>query len=141
MAVGGGREGRGRVEHLADGGGELFTKAQSVGLYIIDALVAEAEDGVVAFGSCMLNEEECRTDWQLSGIKFCRGAHDATVEEGLQVVVAVLGQALLCEYVIDGIERGEPLAASLVVDDTDALGVLLCSLTNLIQTVYASADG
>lgn len=92
-AVGRGCEGEVGVEHLADHLAEQLGEALLVAGHIVDGVSAELQDGVVVVGSGMLYEEQGWGYWRCRVLR----AHYAAIEEGLQIVVAVVGQALLLE--------------------------------------------
>ena len=80
-----------------------------------DRLSADDERGIVVLGSGVLDEEQGRRDGLLPVL-----ADDVAVEEGLEVVVAVVGDLGGGEDGIDVGQGTEMAGSGLVVDDTDA---------------------
>ena len=133
LAVVGGLQGNVGIEHVADGGLQQFHETLGVVAYVADRLLVELQDGVVALGSGVLDEEQGRRDGRI-GMIVC---HDDSVEHGLQVVVGVVFEALLAEHSVDIGQRLETVGAGLVVDDADVVASL--SISHHVHTVDASA--
>ena len=84
----------------------------------------------------MLDEEQRGCHGQRRGLS---AADDGGVEQGLQVVVAMVGRAVGTEDGVDVGRRGlQPSAACLVVDDADALAAVGA---DAVEAVDAPADG
>ena len=124
VVIVGGGEGNIGIEDVVDGLLEEFDKTVGVNGDIGDGLSADDERGVVALGSGMLDEKQSRTHgrvyrWQF---KLCSLLpNDVTIEEGLEVVIAVVGNLGGIEDGINIGHRTEMTGPRLVVDDTDAL--------------------
>ena len=95
---------------------------------------AETERRIVAVAARVLNEEQGRRDGR-TGMAVL---DQTRIEQGLQIVVAMAGEALLKE---DGLHIGQglqPLIARLVVDDADAGQPVLA---HHVEAVDAATDG
>ena len=83
---------------------------------ICDRLTADDECGIIAFGTCMLDEKQRRAYWLFPFL-----ADDVAVEEGLEVIIAVVGNLGWVEDCIDVRHGLRTAGTGLVVDYTDAL--------------------
>jgi hypothetical protein len=117
------------VNRLFEEGDETVAVDGDVG----DGLAADDECGVIALGSSMLDEEQ---QWTHG---FCMMlADDMAVEEGLKVVVAVVGNLRGVEDGIDVWHGTEMTNSCLVVDDADT--ILACGgVSDAIETVDDAA--
>ena len=120
VGVVGGDEGAVGVEDVGDDGVEVRHERLGNGGDVVDGLFAQTEGGVVVVAAGMLDEEQAGTD----GLAFGGGADDVRVEEGLEIVVAMVLQTFWGEDGIDVGEGFQPVAAGLVVDNADALGAV-----------------
>ena len=116
VAVVGGGEGKIGIEDIVDGILEELDEAIGVDRDIGDGLSADDQRGIVALGSGMLDEKQSRT--HRLGMFL---TNDITVEEGLEVIIAVVGNLGGVEDSIDIGHRTEMAGTGLVVDDTNAL--------------------
>ena len=135
VAVGGGCERIVGIEDL----GNLFVqevdKLGGVGGDVGDGFAAEFQRGVVAFGSSVLDEEQGGGYGLIGGL-----AHDVAVDEGLQVVVAVVLDVVGVE---DGLDVGQVFLAKgtgLVVDDADTVAACL-GIDDGVEAVDDACDG
>ena len=117
LAVVGGLQGNVGIEHPADGFIEQLGETFGVVADVADGLPAKLQDGVVALGSGVLDEEQGRRDGCVGMIL----GHDDGVEHGLQVVVGVVFEALLTEHGVDVGQWLEAVGTGLVVDDADVV--------------------
>ena len=86
VAVVGGAEGKIGIEDIVDGILEEFDEAIGVDRDIGDRLSADDQRGIVTLGSGMLDEKQSRT--HRLGMFL---TNDVTVEESLEVIIAVVG--------------------------------------------------
>ena len=120
-----------------DGVNRLFEegdKTVAVNGDVGDGLAADDECGVVALGSGMLDDEQQRTH----GFRMML-ADDMAVEEGLKVVVAVVGNLRGVEDGIDVWHGTEMTSSCLVVDDADTI-LARDWVGNAVETVDDAAN-
>lgn len=134
VSVVGGGEGKVVIVDVVDGLSEPFDEVLGVCGDVSDGFAADDERGIVALGTGMLDEEQGGAH----GLRLIQ-ADDVAVEEGLKVVVAVVGNLGRVE---DGVDVGhgpEVAGAGLVVDDADAVEACLW-VDNAVETVDVAAD-
>ena len=144
LAVVGRYEGTVRSEDVGDNGIDMRHEGLGNDRDVVDGLFGETEGGVVVVNACMLDEKQRRAYLVIRTVHFQlstlhRLADDITVEEGLEVVVAMVFQTLWVEDGIDISERLQTAAACLVVDDADAL--LAVGGGDQVEAVDGATDG
>ena len=129
VAVVGGGEGKIGIEDIVDGILEELDETIGVDRDIGDGISADNQRGIVALGSGMLDEKQSRTH-RLSMFL----TNDVTIEESLEVIVAVVGNLGGIEDSVDIGHRTEMTGTSLVVDDANAL-LAADGIGNAVETV------
>ena len=129
IAVFGGAEGKIGIEDIVDGILEELDETIGVDRDIGDGISADNQRGIVALGSGMLDEKQSRTH-RLSMFL----TNDVTIEESLEVIVAVVGNLGGIEDSVDIGHRTEMTGTSLVVDDANAL-LAADGIGNAVETV------
>lgn len=134
VAVVGGDKWEVGIEDIGDGFFEALDEMVGVDGDVADGLSADDERGVVALGSGMLDEKQRRTH----GLSMFL-TNDVTIEEGLEVVIAVVGNLGRVEDRIDIGHGTEMTGTGLVVDDTDAF-LAADGIGDAVETVDVTTD-
>ena len=144
LAVGGGHKDAVGGKDVGDDGIDMRHEGLCNDRNVVDGLFGETEGGVVVVTPRVLYEKQRRTYLVIITAYFQlptldRLADDMTVEEGLQIIVAMILQTLRVEYGIDISKRLQTAAACLVVDDADALSAIRGG--DQVETVDGATDG
>ena len=116
VAVIGGTERNSGVEDVGDGLTKQLDETVSVDSDVVDVFAANHERGIVIHIAGMLDEKH---GWTYGLGSFL--ADDVAVEEGLEVIVAVIGNLGWIENGINVGQWAEMSCASLIVDDAYAV--------------------